>query len=173
MQALFFLILLKVAYLTCGIILCLIGNNLIRKGIETKFEGEGSFAKNSIRIVTTSPGLVFLVAGLIVIGTTIFQKTKIEEAYQFAVNQNNLNSTFPDKQKQLDSWQKYVVRTKKISFSGDNYRTQFAGRELQTATQFLEDNKVDHAMIYASSAFFYSTRTIRDSCGRFYIFTYP
>ncbi len=64
-------VVLKIAYLATGIILSLLGKSLIEKGVTATFSGEGALASTKIKILTSSPGLVFAISGLIVIGTGI------------------------------------------------------------------------------------------------------
>lgn len=70
-------IVLDILYLTAGIIICYIGKSLLEKGITGKFVGEGEVATKKFRIVTSSPGLVFLVAGLTIIVTAIIRQAEI------------------------------------------------------------------------------------------------
>lgn len=68
---------LRLAYLGTGLVLCLIGRSLIEQGIVTRFEGQGGAAGVRLRVVTASPGLVFALAGLFVIGLAIFRQVEI------------------------------------------------------------------------------------------------
>jgi len=66
----------EIAHLAAGIALCVLGKSLLEKGIRGDFTGEGEAAARKFRIVTTSPGLVFLVAGLVVIVATVFTQSE-------------------------------------------------------------------------------------------------
>jgi len=67
----------ELAYLVSGLIICFIGKSLLEKGITGKFSGEGEMASNKVRIVTSSPGIVFLIAGLMIIGLAIWRQSKL------------------------------------------------------------------------------------------------
>jgi len=62
---------LKISYLATGVALCLLGKSLLEKGISGAFQGEGKVASTTFRVATSSPGLVFAVAGLAAIITGI------------------------------------------------------------------------------------------------------
>jgi hypothetical protein len=66
----------EIAHLTAGIALCVLGKSLLEKGVRGDFTGEGEAASQKFRLVTTSPGLVFLVAGLVVIVATVFTQSE-------------------------------------------------------------------------------------------------
>lgn len=66
---------MEVAYLATGIILCMIGKGLLEKGISGKFLAEGEIASRKFRMITSSPGLVFLVAGLVIVVSAIYRQT--------------------------------------------------------------------------------------------------
>ena len=60
-------LILDVAYLATGIALCIIGKGLLEKGISGRFLAEGEIESKKLRIATSSPGLVFLVCGLVIV----------------------------------------------------------------------------------------------------------
>ena len=66
----------EIAHLSAGIALCVLGKALLEKGIRGDFTGEGEVASKKFRLVTTSPGLVFLIAGLAVITATVFTQSE-------------------------------------------------------------------------------------------------
>lgn len=68
---------LRVAYLAVGLGLCWIGRSLIERGVSADFKGEGAVARFRFKVVTASPGLVFGVAGLVVIGLAIFRQAQV------------------------------------------------------------------------------------------------
>lgn len=72
-------VILEIAYLATGLTLCFVGKGLLQKGIRGRFEGEGKFGSRTIRIVTASPGILFMLAGLTVIAIAISQTATIEE----------------------------------------------------------------------------------------------
>ena len=78
-EELVFVVLLKLFQLSAGIILCFVGKSLLEKGVRADFFGEGEILSKKLRIITSSPGLVFLVAGLGIIIATIFTQAKIEQ----------------------------------------------------------------------------------------------
>lgn len=71
-------LIVKLAYLATGLVVCFIGKGLLEKGISGKFFGEGGGASQSFRIATSSPGLVFLVAGLVIVVVGIRHDTGID-----------------------------------------------------------------------------------------------
>ena len=64
-------VLLELAYLGCGLTLCFLGKGLLEKGISGQFQGSGAVASHRFRLVTSSPGLVFTVSGLVIIAVAI------------------------------------------------------------------------------------------------------
>ncbi|MBC8376633.1 MAG: hypothetical protein H8E26_11365 [FCB group bacterium] len=152
MSDLMLLVLLKVAYLACGLTLCIIGKNLIKKKFETKFEGEGLIAKTSFKIATTSPGLVFLVAGLIVIGVAIFQQSEISEAYHEATSKNKEWKTQELKTTMTDDYDVLVEKIRTIRFAQEADRTQFINTELKQAKDLANAGKVNEAAVHLSIA---------------------
>ena len=66
----------EIAHLTTGILLCVLGKSLLEKGIKGDFLGEGEVVSKKFRLVTASPGIVFLIAGLVVITTAVFTQTE-------------------------------------------------------------------------------------------------
>lgn len=152
MLELMLLVLLKVAYLATGLTLCIIGKNLIEKKLETKFEGEGSVAKTSFKIITTSPGLVFLVAGLVVIGVAIFQQFEIKEAYQKAMSTEKDRKDTEFKITGANNYQTLVEKSRTIRFAQDRDRTQFVKAELKRAKELSGVGKVNQAAVHLSIA---------------------
>jgi hypothetical protein len=72
-------VILELAYLGTGLGLCFIGKGLLEKGITGDFAGEGQIASKKFRIVTSSPGLVFLICGLLIVFTAITTQAKFSE----------------------------------------------------------------------------------------------
>lgn len=130
------LVLLKIAYLATGLILFVIGKNMIEKKLETKFEGEGSFNKSSFKIATTSPGLVFLVAGLIIIGVAISQEFEISEV----------------EIKETNNYQTLVEKTRTIHFAEENDTTQLVKAELKQAKELASAGKINDAAVHLAIA---------------------
>ena len=52
-------LLLKLSYLAVGVLLCYLGRDLLLKGVTAQFEGEGESSRVKLRVLTSSPGLVF------------------------------------------------------------------------------------------------------------------
>ena len=70
-------VILEVIYVAAGLIICIIGRSLLEKGITGKFAGEGEIASKRFRFVTSSPGLVFLIAGLLIVVVAILTQVNI------------------------------------------------------------------------------------------------
>jgi len=134
MSELMLLVLLKVAYLATGLTLCVVGKKLIEKKLETKFEGEGSVAKTSFKLITTSPGLVFLIAGLVVIGAAIFQQSQIMEAYSKA------------------ELQTLVEKARTIRFAAESETSRRVEADMKRAQVLAAEGKVDEAAVHLSVA---------------------
>jgi hypothetical protein len=77
-------VLLELAYLACGILLCFLGQHLLVKGVRGDFLGEGQVASRQFRLLTSSPGLVFLIAGLAIIVVAIVRQVSIPVALRSA-----------------------------------------------------------------------------------------
>lgn len=82
---------LEILYISSGLILCIIGKNMLEKGIKADFSADGEIANKKFRIITSAPGLVFLLAGLVIVVTTITNKSKYTESslYQILESTNN------------------------------------------------------------------------------------
>jgi len=72
-------VVLQVAYLATGVILSLVGSSLIRTGVTTSFELKGETEGKRLHLLTTSPGLVFLTAGLVIAVLAIFRSSEFEQ----------------------------------------------------------------------------------------------
>jgi len=166
MSNLTLLILLKLAYLAAGVALCFIGKRLVEKGYQTKFEGEGAVSSTSVKLVTTSPGLVFLLAGLTVIGIAIFQKSQLSESFR---NQGQTPVTpAATAAPHLEAPQKsqgpasnsagktdlvmLVEKTQTISFASESDDLRLAQTSLRRARKLITQGKVDEAVIPLSVA---------------------
>jgi hypothetical protein len=79
-QYLVVIVVLEIVYLAVGLILCVIGKSLLEKGITGQFTAGGEVASRSFRIATSSPGLVFLLAGLAVVVSTVVEKSDYRTA---------------------------------------------------------------------------------------------
>ena len=89
-------IIMEIAYLATGIILCMIGKSLLEKGISSKFVAEGEVVSKKFRLITSSPGLVFLVAGMAIIiyaiiTPSIFEK-RVTSSEHFSESNDTLSS---------------------------------------------------------------------------------
>lgn len=70
----------EIAHLATGIALCVLGKSLLEKGIRADFLGEGEIVSKKFRLVTASPGLVFLLAGLVVITAAVFTQSEFVQS---------------------------------------------------------------------------------------------
>lgn len=73
-------VLLKLANLTAGILLCFVGRGLFERGIKGDFTGEGNVSTVRFRLVTSSPGAIFLLAGLAIVISSIVTQTEFVES---------------------------------------------------------------------------------------------
>lgn len=92
-------IVVKLAYLFSGLTLCLVGKSLLEKGISAHFRGEGEIASRKLRIVTSSPGIIFLIAGLAVLVFGIMHETSVEVDGEGKVR---FVQSAPDGKRQID-----------------------------------------------------------------------
>ena len=93
-------VLLEISYLATGIVLCMIGNSLIKKRISSDFHAEGEFDSKKFKLITSSPGLVFLTMGMIIIIYTIitpseFEKKVTEYGYSELVDTSLISEVNP------------------------------------------------------------------------------
>jgi len=75
-------VLLKVADLFAGILLCFLGKSLFERGIKADFAGEGTVSTVRFKLVTSSPGAIFLVAGLAIVIMSVTTQAKFVELVQ-------------------------------------------------------------------------------------------
>lgn len=57
-------VLLELAYLSTGILLCFMGLRLLEKGVESKIKLKGEIGGRKWALLTSSPGIVFALCGL-------------------------------------------------------------------------------------------------------------
>jgi len=72
---------LRLAYLAAGLILAHIGRGLLEKGIRGDFAGEGEIASRKFKIITSSPGILFLIAGLGIVIAAIITPSEFIQQY--------------------------------------------------------------------------------------------
>jgi hypothetical protein len=70
-------VLVKLAYLATGLVVCFLGKGMLEKGVSADFLGEGQIASRKLRIVTSSPGILFLLAGLAILLVAINHQTAV------------------------------------------------------------------------------------------------
>lgn len=86
-------VILEVIYVAAGLIICIIGRSLLEKGITGKFAGEGEVASRRFRFVTSSPGLVFLIAGLLIVVVAILTQVNIPVSVGASSDGSNENTS--------------------------------------------------------------------------------
>ena len=163
------LIVLKMAYLATGLTLCLVGKRLIDRKRQTTFQGTGSVAKTtSFKLMTTSPGLVFLVAGFVVIAAAIFQKTNISESSRSGT-QVVQPTVGPVAQKSGDTrptpgptttLQPLVERVRSVSFIAGTQSQ--VDTHLERARVLAADGRVDDAAVHLSVAVVIEPATLKE-----------
>ena len=147
MSDLTLLILLKVAYLGCGLVLCLIGKGLIERKLKAKFESEGSVGNSTFKVVSTSPGLIFLTAGFFAIGAAIFQ--------EFELVDSNTDSSMVSADPSSDSTakiSKLVERVRTIRFADADSSESSVESAVAFATRFAASGDIERASVYAAMA---------------------
>ena len=72
-------VILKIAYLIVGCLLCFMGQRLLEKGIEGRTKIEGDVAGKKWTLLTSSPGVVYAAFGLCIIVYAIITPTVYEE----------------------------------------------------------------------------------------------
>lgn len=72
-------VLLELAYLATGILLCYMGRKLLETGVESKTRLEGEIHGNKWVLLTSSPGIVFALCGLGIILYAIVTQSEYEE----------------------------------------------------------------------------------------------
>lgn len=137
-------VILEIAYLITGITLCFIGKGLLEKGITGDFAGEGQIASKKFRIVTSSPGLVFLVCGLIIVFTAITTQVKFSEKDSIPLPKNNDSELVPL------AVLAGTVRTSVLVQSSPDM--QFAMRQYENSLRRAMANDISTATIYLTRA---------------------
>jgi len=132
-------IVMEVAYLATGLILCFVGKILLEKGIKGDFTGEGEVASKKFRIVTSSPGLVFLVCGLgIIIGAIVTQSKYVEGLAEKNGNEESLEK---------------LGRTVTMSvLSEPSPEQQFVLSQYESARQLAKKGKTTQAAVFLARA---------------------
>ncbi|HZR69749.1 MAG TPA: hypothetical protein VFB01_11920 [Burkholderiales bacterium] len=146
------LVLLKAAYLFTGLVLCLVGKSLIEKKLQSRFQGEGSISKSSIKVVTTSPGMVFLVAGFIVIGTAIVQKTEISESYREESSGAQSAGRAKDDRPRTETLRLMAQKARTISFAQQGESSPSVRDMLSRGRSFAREGRLQNAAVQLSMA---------------------
>ncbi|MFX0067361.1 MAG: hypothetical protein ACFFC7_35010 [Candidatus Hermodarchaeota archaeon] len=102
------ILIIKFAQLGTGLVLCFLGKVLLEKGVRADFFGEGEIASKKLRIITSSPGIIFLIAGLSIVIFAI--KTQAELTIQTPDQEVSIR-TVTDDDNQKDSHQSAVKLT--------------------------------------------------------------
>lgn len=152
MSELTLLVVLKVAYLGCGLILCLVGKGLIEKKLEANFEGEGSVGKSSFKVVTASPGLIFLVAGLLAIGAAIFQGFEIVDSSKESFTESTDQST--------EKITKLVGKIREIRFINTDLSGPSVNAAINLATEYAVAGNIEESAVYVAIAIVTSPGTL-------------
>ncbi|MCI0719531.1 MAG: hypothetical protein L0338_11270 [Acidobacteria bacterium] len=129
-------VLLEIAYLAAGLLLCYFGKDLLEKGITGTFQGGGGIASTRFRVVTSSPGLVFMLAGLAVVGIAIRTQSLFEQR-----RAESAPETSGPSMKELAET---VVSSRLAEPSADQ---TFALGQMQAARRLLESNDRSSAMV--------------------------
>lgn len=104
-------VILKIAYLVSGCLLCYMGQKLLEKGVEGRTKVEGEVAGNKWMLLTSSPGIVYAMCGLCIIIYTVITPTIYEEESSTVQNEPGaVGKTTP-----ASSLQQYETITSKSS----------------------------------------------------------
>lgn len=147
MSELSLLILLKIAYVAVGLVLCLLGKSLIEKKLEVNFRGEGSVGESTFKVVTTSPGLIFLIAGLFAIGAAIFQEFEIVDS-----SRESADKQAADNSSSALQTSHLLERTRQIRFAGGDQSLVSVDEAIDLASQYAGEGDIERASIYAAIA---------------------
>jgi hypothetical protein len=128
---------LKISYLLTGLAVCFIGKDLLIKGISSKFTAEGETSSKKLRIITTSPGLVFLIAGLTIIVTAIYRQTSFDET-MFANNKPTESESTQTRQDVSKTDSNAVSDIKQMAKRITSYRLAAQSEEGQIANRFYD-----------------------------------
>jgi len=86
-------VLLELAYLTVGVVLCFMGQRLLERGIEGRTRVEGNIAGGKWMLATSSPGIVFAVCGLGIIIYAIATPSIYEEKVSISAQTSQSSSS--------------------------------------------------------------------------------
>jgi hypothetical protein len=143
-------VILKLAYLATGLILCFIGKGLLEKGITGGFKGEGETASYKFRIVTSSPGLVFLVSGLMIVVVAVIYQAKFTETEEIASitreREGSESIKEPAGGKSLKELSKKTAVTSMLAEPSP--QNQFALGQYDAAVRYAKDNNVPTAVTF-------------------------
>jgi hypothetical protein len=132
-------VLLEIAYLAAGVLLCYFGKDMLEKGIKGSFRGDGKAVSATFRVVTSSPGLVFMLAGLVIIGLAIRTQAKF--------SQGIAGTPAGTQQGQEPSLGELASRVVVSQFAEASTEQRFALGQLDAARTHLEKSDQPSAML--------------------------
>lgn len=159
MSDLTLLVLLKIAYLVSGLILCLVGKGLIEKKLRANFEGEGSIGESSFKVVSTSPGLIFLTAGFLAIAAAIFQEFKIVDS-----DIETMVETGTDSMNEGEKITTLVKSIREIRFADADHTEPSLDAAIDLASAYAAAGNIEESAVYVAIAIVTSPATL----ARFY-----
>jgi hypothetical protein len=132
-------VILEIAYLVSGVILCYLGKGLLEKGITGGFHGEGEIVSNKFKLITSSPGIVYAVAGLVIVTVAVITPA------EFADNAG----TATDGRASLEELKGRVTYSRLGQSSPERV---FAQQQLESAVAAAAAGSRDQALVAASTA---------------------
>ena len=146
-------IFLDIAAFATGIFLCYLGKDLLEKGISGSFIGEGEVASTQFKVITSSPGLVFAVAGLVVISTAILSDN--EFTTETGVPRVAGGRDKPD----LDQ----LSHSMTIRMLGESAAVTFAKDRFEEAEQWARVGEAESARVKLAQAIVVEPQLLRDA----------
>ncbi|HET9387406.1 MAG TPA: hypothetical protein VFO67_19880 [Gemmatimonadales bacterium] len=143
-------ILLDIAAFATGVLLCYFGKDLLEKGITGSFSGEGQVSSTQFKVLTSSPGLVFALAGLIVIGTAIYRGNEL-------TTQTTAPPSISDGRPDLDQLSSSMT----IRMLKESPSVQFARARLEDARQWAKAGERASALLQLAQAIVVEPQLLR------------
>ncbi len=146
-------VVLDIAAFATGLTLCLFGKVLLEKGISGGFQGEGNVASNQFKIVTSSPGLVFAVAGLVVIGIAITKENRLDSVI----------GTFGDSSATAGPSLDQLAQQVSVRMLGSSSDLTFAQEKFEEAVSRAQIGDLDAARVLLSQAIVVQPELLRQA----------
>jgi hypothetical protein len=138
-------VILKLAYLGVGLLLCFIGERLLVKGVYGQTTIEGEIAGGKWKLLTASPGIVFALCGLGIVLYAIVTPLTYEEGLHLSQDVNESSGTQAHEKE--NQHREEITSTKKSQLfdeqsAGSALRSRVAIYALQHKTSGLNNQDV-------------------------------